>query len=74
MIDLVETIKNNPGCRAEVDNDCWTLFDKDGNVIADDSSIDRSNLPDDGYGSGSCYGGDLLQALARICGITVESV
>lgn len=27
-----------------------------------------------GYGSGNCYGGDILQALAEIVGIKVESV
>ncbi len=27
-----------------------------------------------GYGSGNCYGGDILQSLAKIVGITVESV
>jgi len=27
-----------------------------------------------GYGSGNCYGGDILQALAAIVGVRVESV
>ena len=27
--DLVEIIKNNPGCVAEIDNDCWSLFKQD---------------------------------------------
>lgn len=27
-----------------------------------------------GYGSGNCYGGDILQALAQIVGIKVEGV
>lgn len=87
-INLVETIKANPGCVALVDNDCWQLFKKhpdtfDGedddyddwiaeNEIANDGSIEP--IGDDGYGSGHCYGGDLLQALAAIVGIKVESV
>jgi len=86
--NLVEIIKQNPGCVAIVDNDCWTLykvhpesFDSDdddyddwllANELANDSDIQR--LGDGGYGSGHCYGGDLLQALAAIVGIKVESV
>ncbi len=31
-------------------------------------------LGDGGYGSGNCYGGDILQALAKIVGIKVQSV
>ena len=31
-------------------------------------------LGDGGYGSGNCYGGDILQALAQIVGVKVESV
>jgi hypothetical protein len=27
-----------------------------------------------GYGSGNCYGGDILQALAKIVGVKIESV
>jgi len=35
---------------------------------------DVAPLGDGGYGSGNCYGGDILQALAKIVGIKVESV
>lgn len=38
---------------------------------------DRDDLVeygDGGYGSGNCYGGDILQALAVIVGIQLESV
>ena len=80
--DLVEIIKANPGCIAVVDNDCWTLYSKgyanmagheDGKQyeLADESNV--KPLGDGGYGSGHCYGGDILQALAKIVGVKVES-
>lgn len=82
--DLVEIIKANPGCVAIVDNDTWTLYSKHPNEFNEDEedvekyelANDSDVLPrgDDGYGSGNCYGGDLLQALAVIVGIKVESV
>jgi hypothetical protein len=40
-------------------------------ATSDDEFSDVHNC---GYGSGNCYGGDILQALAKIVGITVESV
>lgn len=86
--NLVEIIKENPGCVAIIDNDCWSLckvdpdkfdgndddFDEwmEANELANDSDIQP--LGDGGYGSGNCYGGDLLQALAAIVGIKVTSV
>lgn len=90
--NLVEIIKQNPGCIAEIDNDCWTLrkntpqpedygkwtWDAQDEWYADQvlaSSNDSFDpLGDGGYGSGNCYGGDILQALAAIVGITVQSV
>lgn len=83
--DLAAIIKANPGCFAVVDNDCWTLYKtnpddapdegyeawRDANVLADDSDVAPVG---GGYGSGNCYGGDLLQALAKIVGVTIESV
>lgn len=80
--DLVQIIRDNPGCFAVVDNDCWTLYIRDPAECDDDpeeielasSADDLEHLGDGGYGSGSCYGGDLLQALAKIVGITVASV
>lgn len=87
-IDLVATIKANPGCVAVVDNDCWTLYKKhpDKNPYKregarDDWDEDNTlvcsgqveTLGDGGYGSGNCYGGDILQALAVIVGIEVVS-
>lgn len=79
--ELAEIIKANPGAVAIVDNDDWTLYKTD--PYADDAPEDQENQlasadthgeAGDGYGSGSCYGGDLLQALARLAGIKVESV
>lgn len=84
--DLVQIIKDNPGCVAVIDNDCWTLYRKEyatRNVtqqeadeleIADSSDILKPCLGDGGYGSGETYGGDILQALAKIVGVKVESV
>jgi hypothetical protein len=92
MKDLVQIIKDNPGCFARIDNDNWTLYkvapsnnpiedecstdwDKweEQNTLAD-SDQDLKPLGDGGYGSGNCYGGDILQALAIIVGVTIESV
>lgn len=81
--ELATIIKANPGCIAIVDNDCWTLYkldpyrdnapedDDDGNELANSTA---NGGFDNGYGSGNCYGGDILQALALIVGIKVESV
>jgi hypothetical protein len=80
--DLAAIIKANPGCVAIVDNDCWTLYSKHPDDVPEDDVIEAYELACDsdvipvgqGYGSGNCYGGDLLQALAKIVGITIESV
>ena len=73
MINLTDIIKENPDCTAIIDNDWWELRDIEGNLLVD-SDGDFEPLGDGGYGSGNCYGGDILQALAKIVGITVESV
>ncbi|MBX5010868.1 hypothetical protein HJB67_12975 [Rhizobium lentis] len=90
--DLVQIIRDNPGCIAVIDNDHWSLHAKDpsenphedddnyeayeaweeANTLAQAGDVKR--LGDGGYGSGNCYGGDILQALAVIVGIKVESV
>lgn len=88
--DLVQIIRDNPGCIATIDNDCWWLsrqpsednpHDEDSdewgewdeaNQIARDGEV--KPLGDGGYGSGCSYGGDILQALAQIVGVKVESV
>lgn len=79
--DLAQIIRDNPGCFAIVDNDSWTLYLCDPTLVDDAESVELATsddtfegLPQDGYGAGSCYGGDLLQALAQIVGIKVESV
>lgn len=85
-IDLVQIIRDNPGCVAIVDNDFWILHrehpSKNPNEDDDDGSVtkwDEDNVlatSDDDLkrlGDGG-YGGDILQALAVIVGITVESV
>jgi hypothetical protein len=79
--DLAEIIRKNPGCHVVVDNDHWALFDKEEDseteipnavLLADSDDMDFMAC-DRGYCSGNSYGGDILQALARIQGITVES-
>lgn len=86
--DLAEIIKANPGCVAIVDNDCWYLYREHPGGGPDEDSPNReawekaNELANDGdvaeigegYGSGNCYGGDILQALAKIVGVKVESV
>lgn len=80
--DLAAIIQANPGCVAVVDNDCWTLYSLDPDSLPDDEDAEKYELANDsdvapvgdGYGSGPCYGGELLQALAKIVGIKVTSV
>jgi hypothetical protein len=91
--DLAQIIRDNPGCVAIVDNDCWSLHkvhpdqnphegDDDEDFTKHEAWSEKNTLArdgevkalGDGYGSGNCYGGDLLQALAKIVGIKVESV
>ena len=86
--DLVEVIRSNPGCIATIDNDCWWLYPAPPKPIEEmseeeydawqENTIAKHDdilpLGDGGYGSGHCYGGDILQALAQIVGIKIESV
>lgn len=84
--NLAEIIQANPGCVAIVDNDQWTLYKSDpfgAEPYTDEmiealelasSEDDLVPLGDNGYGSGNCYGGDILQALAKIVGMRVQSV
>jgi hypothetical protein len=86
--DLAQIIRDNPGCVAVIDNDGWTLYKSDPADCPDDEDDfdvwekeivlandgDVKPLGDGGYGSGHCYGGDILQALAKIVGIEVRSV
>lgn len=87
--DLVQVIRDNPGGIFTVDNDCWwykpplpkpeaemTTEDweayDDAPYLAEDGCVIERG--DGGYGSGNCYGGDILQALAEIVGVKIESV
>jgi hypothetical protein len=90
--DLAQIIRDNPGCIATIDNDCWTLaknepyppdFDKWDYKKQDEwrESLELASSSDtfkpfsgETYQSGSCYGGDILLALAEIVGIKIESV
>lgn len=87
--DLVKLIRENPGARFMVDNDSWWMLkrlpenfeelsqdQKDSFEESADlcNESDVKSLGDGGYGSGNCYGGDILQALAVIVGVSIESV
>lgn len=78
MKDLVKLIKENPEAFFTVDNDCWSMYKSKDSFYNDEPSIasndDVESLGDGGYGSGNCYGGDILQALAIIVGVKIESV
>ena len=59
------------------DYDNWPADAQDGwwgSLELASSSDDLVDRGDGGYGSGNLYGGDILQALAEIVGIRVESV
>ena len=87
--DLVQIIRDNPGGVFTVDNDTWryepALPKPDKEMTGADWDARWKEHPlaecgkvvelgDGGYGSGGCYGGDILQALAVIVGVKVESV
>ncbi len=78
MKDLVKLIKKHPNAVFTVDNDCWYMHKSQKSKDAGDEYIasdgDVKSLGDGGYGSGNCYGGDILQALAKIVGVEIESV
>lgn len=44
------------------------------NLLASDGDEFDPRLGDGGYGSGNCYGGDVLQACAIIAGVKIKSV
>lgn len=88
MKDLVQLIRDNPGAVFTVDNDCWWMKPAPPKPLDDmtDDELDAYDeitlardgevmeIGDGGYGSGCCYGGDILQALAVIVGVKIESV
>ena len=81
--NLVQVIRDNPGCVATIDSDNWSLRkgDKRPDFSDDDWEAEEAweatqkiaHSGEAGYGSGFCYGGDILEALAEIAGIKVES-
>ena len=86
--DLAQLIRDNPGAVFFVDNDCWSMHPpqpkhEDNMTEGDWDNWQGARLATDGdvrplgdgrYGSGNCYGGDILQALAAIVGVKIESV
>jgi hypothetical protein len=75
---LDEMILENPKAVFIVDNDCWWMYASEESYGSGDTYIACDGTHGDwlasGYGSGCAYGGDILQALARIVGVKVESV
>lgn len=89
MKDLIEIIKANPGCWAEIDNDYWRLYKKIPHLSGftqeeindwwDSACLARSDdefmaLPGIIYQADNCYGGTLLKALAAMQGMGLKSV
>ena len=77
-IDLIALIRDKKVTHFVIDNDCWSgyaskaAWENSEEPIIEDCEV--SPLGDGGYGSGASYGGDVLQALAAVVGVTVESV
>jgi hypothetical protein len=66
--------RENPyGPNSAPDEDDYEAFEawENNNKLASDSDVTARGS---GYGSGNCYGGDILQALAVIVGVKIESV
>ena len=83
--DLVQIIRDNPGCVATIDNDCWWLHTAPPKPVEDLTADEYDVWQDTGelanatdiepIEGGGCYDGrDLLAALAVIVGIKIESV
>ena len=79
--NLVQIIRSNPGCVAVIDNDFWYLLKARPSNWDDMTRQQQYEWREtaelataDGYGHGGCYGGDILQALAEIAGIKIESI
>lgn len=80
--DLVQIIRDNPGCVVIVDNDNWQLYKEHPDNEPEDASEnerwhEKNELARDTNiepidGGGCCHGQDVLAALAVIVGITVE--
>ncbi len=63
--ELAEIIKSNPECVAIIDNDYWWLTDKYGQELINSESMANEEC---------VYGRGILEALALIVGIEIESV
>lgn len=66
--------KESPDMNPYRDSDDWNAareWEED-NLLVTDGEVEY--IGDGGYGSGNTYGGDILQALAQIVGLKVESV
>lgn len=89
MKDLIEIIKANPGCWAEIGDTWWSLYKRMPKLIGfSQTSIDAIwndaflansseqlvELPGVIYQADNCYGGSLLKALAAIQGVGLKSV
>lgn len=90
MKDLAKLIRDNPGAIFTVDNDDWWMMPPPPKPVGEmtdeehDAWNDIENAlaqagevapkGDGGYGSGHTYGGDILQALAEVVGVKIESV
>lgn len=86
--DLKKLIEENPGAIFTVDNDHWRMrkaphkplddmTDEEWEEYHESGELANANnviAKGSGYGSGCSYGGDILQALAEIVGVKVESV
>lgn len=61
------------GPNEDDDDEAYEAFEKwqEENQIARSGEVEEVG---GGYGSGNCYGGDILQALAQIAGVKVDSV
>ncbi len=72
---LAKLLENNPGCVVTLDNDCWWI-DKAPTDDVDEDDDDHEPVrlvdSDDIQGGSSCYGQDILFALAYNAGIEID--
>lgn len=76
MTDLSSIIRNNPGCVAFIDNDCWSLYSNKYYIATDadwelDPNLDKTEKL---YSSQGIYGEDLLIALGKLANINIQKV
>lgn len=56
---LANLIEKNPECEFQIDNDMWTMVDKEGNEIASSDDFEDGNW----YSGGNLYGSGIASAL-----------